>query len=627
VRFRDDNRGVTVQIGAVLFFAIVIIALSLYQATVVPSQNADVEYRHSQSVQGQMADVRNSLLQTAATGQTQTATVTLGTQYPSRVFLMNPPPATGTLSTDTRANDTMRVSNVVATDGETADYIDGAWSAPTKYLTYAPDYNEYDNAPNRVYESSLLYSHYPDSNASVPLTDQLLVRGDTITLVALNGSVSTTRSGSVSLSASPTSAPYQSVQVRPQDPSEPINVSVPTGLSAGKIRNSTSLGEDPNVTVTDGGPNRVVISLTANRTYTLQTARVDVGSQSATLGAHYLTVVDSGNGEVTVEARDRFNNPVDGATVSVNGSNPFVDSPKTTGVDGRATFEFKPGATGQGTLEILDGSEARERVTVSASAAGTGGNGSAGPYTVQWDTAAIESQTGVMYYSGNDTVVIDVGTQGTPDPAAFTAEVANESGSSVAGVNVDFATTNQSVVTFNPSAVDTNGSGESTTNGSHNLGRTTVYAEASGASDALGVKVIDSSGGGNNAQNVEIVQTELNNKEIDIQFRNNNPSSVTFTRARLDSYTEQNPPQDPNREAIDRVVYQSGPTLVEGEPLESISGPTLNGGTQEVTVDPKRIQQTGSGAKVKDAKPHSGDSFELTIEFDDGSTRTYTVTL
>jgi hypothetical protein len=30
VRFRDDNRGVTVQIGAVLFFAIVIIALSLY---------------------------------------------------------------------------------------------------------------------------------------------------------------------------------------------------------------------------------------------------------------------------------------------------------------------------------------------------------------------------------------------------------------------------------------------------------------------------------------------------------------------------------------------------------------------------------------------------------------------
>ena len=116
MRFRDDERAVTVQIGAILLFATIIIALSLYQATVVPSQNADVEYKHSQTVQNQLSDVRNAILRTAGSGNTQPVSVSLGTQYPSRVFLMNPPPATGTIRTGAYENGTVQLSNVDASN-------------------------------------------------------------------------------------------------------------------------------------------------------------------------------------------------------------------------------------------------------------------------------------------------------------------------------------------------------------------------------------------------------------------------------------------------------------------------------------------------------------------------------
>ncbi len=97
--FRSDDRGVTVQVGTVLLFATLVVAMSLYQATAIPSQNEGVEFRHNERVQGQMQDVRNSILRTGTTGTSQPTTVTLGTQYPGHVLFVNPPPASGTLRT------------------------------------------------------------------------------------------------------------------------------------------------------------------------------------------------------------------------------------------------------------------------------------------------------------------------------------------------------------------------------------------------------------------------------------------------------------------------------------------------------------------------------------------------
>ncbi|MFC3477056.1 Ig-like domain-containing protein [Halobacterium litoreum] len=415
MRFRDDTRGVTVQVGAVLLFATIIIALALYQATVVPTQNADVEYKHSQAVEGDLTQLRNSLLSTAAAGSTRPTSVRLGTTYPSRVFLVNPPPPSGTLRTGSYDNDTIQVSNVEATNPETQEFLDGTWSASTKYVEYVPDYSEYQSAPTRRYTASVLSNYFPDRNVSVPLTDQLLVRGDTITLVSINGSLATSRSGPVTVSPEALSAPHQRVQVEPQNPGSPVTVTVPTSVSAAAFRNQTALGDQPNVSVVDAGENRVEIQLTGRDTYTLQTARVGVGSDTADPGPHYLTVVENDSDSVTVEARDRFNNPVAGVTVSVPGASPFQTSNRVTDENGQATFRASDSESGTATLQILGGGPDRTEVEASVdTTTATVGNGSGG---------------GSLVYTGNATAFDGADPDSVPGGLNVTVE--NQYGSNV----------------------------------------------------------------------------------------------------------------------------------------------------------------------------------------------------
>ena len=75
--YRDDDRGQSIQIGAVLLFGALIVALAGYQAFVVPQQNERVEFAHSQTVQDDMQDLRNALV--SATGEASTRSVSVST--------------------------------------------------------------------------------------------------------------------------------------------------------------------------------------------------------------------------------------------------------------------------------------------------------------------------------------------------------------------------------------------------------------------------------------------------------------------------------------------------------------------------------------------------------------------
>lgn len=394
MRFRDDTRGVTVQVGAVLLFATIIIALSVYQATIVPSENADVEYRHSQQVQGQMVDVRNALVGVAETGDARPATVSLGTEYPNRVFLVNPPPPAGTLRTDTYDDPTVSVSNVNATNPETRDYLDGSWSQSTKALSYVPGYNEYRDAPQLRYDGSLLSNYYSEQNTSVPLTDQLLVNENTrtVSLVALNGSLGTSQSSSVAVSPKALSAPAERVQVQSDNSSQPVNVTIPTVVDAGVLRNSTGLGDSTDVTVVQDGPERVTLSVNWSEPFTLRTAKVGVGSDASDPDPHYLTLMEKDDDSVTVEARDAYNNPESGVPVNTTQPDVFADEDgeKLTGEDGRVTFEAEDGESDRVVLSILNNSSARERVSVEIDATTAVGNGSGGSLVYHGDGTAFD---------------------------------------------------------------------------------------------------------------------------------------------------------------------------------------------------------------------------------------------
>lgn len=492
MRFRDDNRAVTVQIGAILLFATFIIALSMYQMTIVPSQNADIEYKHSQQVQGEFTDIRNAIIRTAATGTTQPASLTLGTQYPSRVFLMNPPPATGTLRTGTYDASGIQLENIVATSpAEANGYFaehGNAWEADTKYLAYEPNYNEFDTAPQLLYESSLVSNYYPNSEEepAVPLSDQLLVNeaSNTITLVALNGSLGTTRAGSVSVNPDAVSAPAQGVEI--ERDGGPIQLTVPTAVDANTLTNRTSLETVDNI----AGEDRVRITLADDGPYTLRTATVGVGSQTTSTDAAYLTVVDSDDDSVTVEVRDHFNNPKRDVAVNVTAPNPFSTDSKRTNGEGQATFEAAPGEFETATLQILGGTAAYERINTTVDTRAETGAGASGAYDVSWTNAAGAGLDGCDSEYSVCQVNADNGTSIT-----LTASVL-ENGEVLTDATVDYARNGSSFTTpgalsLTPPAEATGPAGTSTTrlDVPAENGTVRVYAASGGDADHIDIRV------------------------------------------------------------------------------------------------------------------------------------------
>jgi hypothetical protein len=164
---RGDDRAAAVRIGAVSRLGFLVVSLSPYQATVVPNENQQVEFQHSQHVQCDMLEVRNTILGTAATGPAAPATVELSTRYPARAVAVNPAPPSGTLSTSSLGRVSIR--NAVADDAatpdedypETADFWNGTThNYTTKSLEYRPSYANYTRSKNRTRRSGpALVSH------------------------------------------------------------------------------------------------------------------------------------------------------------------------------------------------------------------------------------------------------------------------------------------------------------------------------------------------------------------------------------------------------------------------------------------------------------------------------------
>jgi hypothetical protein len=406
--FGGDRRGVTVQVGAVLLLGVLVVGLSLYQATVVPSQNKQVEFDHSQTVQDQMVETRNAIVGTAGDGTTEPASVDLGVRYPPRTLFVNPPPARGTLRTVNTSNLAVNVTvrNATAVSPEVRDYWNGTRTVTynTGELAYQPDYNVLENAPTVVYENTVVYNEL--SGGARARTDQTLVDGRQVTLVLVNGTLR--ESGVSATSVDPETLSVSTTTVSLRNDTSNVTVTVPTALPESEW--DRTLGDEPAVAhdVVSGGPgglDRLEITLFAGRTYELRVARIGVGDATDLGEAAYLTDVDGLTGplrqdateQFTVEVRDRYNNPVADVPVTANATSPAPTragefetetgpaSPTATvrsDADGRATFRFVPtndSLTPTVNVTIDDGASADERVVYrNLDVSPPGGGGGAG---------------------------------------------------------------------------------------------------------------------------------------------------------------------------------------------------------------------------------------------------------
>lgn len=187
--FWGDERGQPVQIGFILLFGILVLAFAGYQGYVVPNQNSQVEFQHSQESLNEMQTFREDFLGAAEDERRFSAGFTLGTDYQPRLIALNPPPVSGKLRTEQPGNGRFYLDTGDQSLAEVCG-VEQDGGVPSKALVYQPSYNEYQNSPRIVYENTVTYNRFSRNDAVTVTTEQTLIQGTDILIPPLVGEVS-----------------------------------------------------------------------------------------------------------------------------------------------------------------------------------------------------------------------------------------------------------------------------------------------------------------------------------------------------------------------------------------------------------------------------------------------------
>jgi len=522
MQLRGDDRGAAIQVGAIVLFAFVIIAITAYQASVVPSQNEEIEYNHNREVQSQLQEFQSAVWAAPSGAGSRTTVVQTSTSYPARTIFVNPPRPTGRLQTVGTTNDSVAFEIANATSaGETGDFWNGdPRNYSTGALAYYPNYNVYGQAPRTVVSNSLVTNHFSDQ--VLVANPQSIFDGKRVTLVALNGSYRE-EGGAASVTVRPVSASTNRVPVK-NETGENVTVTVVSQLSASQwTEQLVEAGEydpgdnDPDAYVKDvrrvstenvgNGltAHRVTFVLEQGTTYSLGLAKVGVGSGvTRTEGGTYVTTsspknasTTAGSSEtLTVEVRDEYNNPesdVDvSATVESGDGSIAEPNPATTGADGRASFTYDaPDSKTEATVNVTlsGGGNATNYATFNVSVSepsGGGGGGGNGAYDVTLVNPETTNAGGVTCsnWPADRTCEVDGSMTTTVDVTMDTDPTASRA-------NVSWAVNDTTIATdLDPEAGRTGSNGRNTT---------TVTLDANGD-----VIVYVSSGAGGNRTTLQV---------------------------------------------------------------------------------------------------------------------------
>lgn len=325
------DRAQSVVLGSVLIFGIVVVAFSLWQAEIVPEQNSEIEFDHTQDVHDDLSQLRSTSLAVSDGSQIRSTDVQLGVRYPARLIAVNPPPVYGTLETGEPRE------IVISGAGQNRWWNGTDRSYVTREIIYDAQYQVLSEQPEVRISHGVIYDLYDDGSLS--RSDQPIINGNQISLVVVNGSLSETQIGSVGVDVRPIHTQTETRIVEGN-----LSLSLPTQLGIDEWR--SLLEDEPrvrSVTPTDTG---IQIDLRQG-TYRLSLSKIGVGDNVSTDPAVY---VDSPQTSYTVERGDTIDIPVD----TLNRYNDRVNATvtatqlgsQTTGVDGRTTFEYTGGSIG-----------------------------------------------------------------------------------------------------------------------------------------------------------------------------------------------------------------------------------------------------------------------------------------
>lgn len=352
-----ENRATTSVLGFALMFGIVTTTFAIYQADVVPHQNEQVEFEHSQAMAEELGELR-SAAQRAGRGVPASATLRTGTAYPERAVGVNGPEPRGRLWT-TEAHD------VELTGTEPADGAYWTGSGPTfetRLLTARTDYTHIDG-PTYGFEYGVPIKQFPNGEQRV-VGSPSVIDGTRIDLVLLSGEFDRAgRSTTAEFRPVSTDTNYRTL-------AEGGELTLPTRLTESEWE--SLVPSHVTVSVDDStDPDEVTLDLDDDRSYRLRVTKLKlVGEDGSAARApvEMLTAETDASPDITpdettdltVAARDEYGNPVQGVEVTFTPSDPTIGSSQTvrTGADGRATYPVAPATTVDGsvTASVVGGS-------------------------------------------------------------------------------------------------------------------------------------------------------------------------------------------------------------------------------------------------------------------------------
>lgn len=299
-----DRRGQPVQIGFILLFGILVLAFAGYQGYVVPNQNAEIEFNHFDTVENQFAELETNLVNSEGSESERSTTFTLGTQYPSRLLALNPPPVAGTLSTTDPGT-----VNVARAGGPVCR--EGGGLTTTRSLRFSPNYNEYSSARSMTYENRFIAQTYRDGTVygDTRMLERVEGGPDRIDLLLLTGDVRENDVGNYNLRVNVTHR-YSTEADNP-------NVTVPTQTSVEDWRNEI-LADYSDIVVSAAGPDRVELDFRGG-TYRVSCAVAGLDGDPAFRPPEDTSTPAAGEANTTYNTR--WN------AVEVNGNSRTVSSP------------------------------------------------------------------------------------------------------------------------------------------------------------------------------------------------------------------------------------------------------------------------------------------------------------
>ena len=363
LEFSSDERGVSEVMGAILVFGILIVLLGIIQTQAVPAQNQEVEFKHNQEVQGDFAELQQSVSKSVRDGNRRSVSFSLGASYPSRLLFINPPDPSGAVrSTDAQTAEIVaQGGDIQSPEGQVNERIQnvntpGELSFELRSLVYEPNYNEYQNPPSLVSEYGVMYLNASDS--SVVVENRAVVDGTTISLVSTAGDFDRSSAATRPLGVDAAPAPTTTVPIQhgTPGPNNFIELTLPTRLGQEQWDSIVSGQSNIDSANVDATANEVTLELRSQDSsgnpieYELEVPRYEVDNSAPSPSPTYVATdagsskrVPPGEGvEVTAEVRDEYNNPIPGEPVTFNAPG-FVSSKQVRADEnGRATVQIGP---------------------------------------------------------------------------------------------------------------------------------------------------------------------------------------------------------------------------------------------------------------------------------------------